>query len=85
VLMFNEDAHQMLSFNQGMEFSQTATLLGVQLLDAGGNPYAGEWSLLSDSGIDYTLLPVPEPGTWALWLAGLGVLAGRDLRRRRDA
>ena len=32
-----------------------------------------------------TLVPVPEPGTWALWLAGLAAVAGLTTRRRRQA
>jgi hypothetical protein len=42
----------------------------------------GDARLITASGHDYALLAVPEPGTWALMLAGLGSLAGLGRRRR---
>lgn len=80
--LFNVDNAELLAGHH-VDFSQTASLQGVQLLDADGRPYAGAWSLDAASGIGYTLLPVPEPGTWALFLAGLGTVAGVARRRRR--
>jgi hypothetical protein len=41
----------------------------------------GDARLIAASGHDYALLAVPEPGTWALMLAGLGTMAGWVRRR----
>jgi hypothetical protein len=41
----------------------------------------GDARLIAASGHDYALLAVPEPGPWALMLAGLGALAGLGRRR----
>lgn len=45
-----------------------------------GNVQARAW-VLHDGDIGVPIAAVPEPGTWALWLAGLGLLA-RSARRR---
>ena len=58
-------------------------LTGYTVLDAGGN-------VVSDAvvtqqnvpGLD--LFPAPEPGTWALMLMGVGLLAGWRLRLCRS-
>ena len=69
--------------NASASFANTATWQGIQSVTlANGDPVIG-WSVASTSGIDYALaVPVPEPGTWALLLAGLAVLAGNQHRRR---
>lgn len=65
--------------------AQGLELLNYQILvQADGYQYA--WSAPADLRVSFqgdllVMQPVPEPGTWALWLAGLGVLAG--LARRR--
>ena len=68
------------------KFGQTATLTGVRLYNSDGSPYTGQWTLVSQNGIDYPeMAPVPEPSSLALAAAG-GLLAGwRTLRRRRAA
>jgi hypothetical protein len=61
------------------DFSNTLRWGGISaVLDAQGNTVTG-WTIQSLPGIDLTT-PVPEPGTWALMLAGLG-LFGWKLRR----
>lgn len=40
---------------------------------------------IMQSYLDGALVPVPEPGTWALLLAGLGVVGAGARRARRDA
>lgn len=68
-------------------YSNTVVLAGVELLDEFDNPIS-DWQMeYSDSGellFDNTgrIAPIdavpaiPEPGTWAMWLAGLAVLFG---------
>lgn len=62
--------------NSGLQF--TSFIAGANLV-IGGQAVPG-FSIASASGLDWTVAAVPEPGTWALMLAGLGVVA---LRRRR--
>jgi hypothetical protein len=65
------------------DFSHTMQLLGVKALDASGKEIVA--SITSGSGIDLAYpLPVPEPETYALMLAGLG-LVGFAARRRGSA
>ncbi len=47
--------------------------------DAYGS-YASSTGNVANPGL--FALAVPEPGTWALWLAGLGIVAGAAARRR---
>ncbi len=58
-------------------------LQAVTFRDNAGNPIAGA-SIQAMSGAQYlTTVPVPEPETWALMLAGLGSLAMVARQRRR--
>lgn len=62
-------------------------LQAVTFRDNAGNPISGA-SIQSMSGAQYVTtvtLPIPEPETWALMLAGLGSLAMVSRRRRRAA
>jgi len=67
------------------DFSSTATLAGIQVVDAAGNPVTG-WTVTSGSGTVYPMITpaaTPEPGVTAL-LLGAGVPASLlALRRRR--
>ncbi|WP_293680143.1 PEPxxWA-CTERM sorting domain-containing protein, partial [uncultured Phenylobacterium sp.] len=63
-----------------MDFSQTATF-GITPDDPGVKFTSASGALL---GSAQTMAAVPEPGTWALMIAGFG-LAGAGLRRRRAA
>ena len=42
-------------------------------------------SYVGGTGNDITLLVVPEPGTWAMMLSGLGMLVGMQRMRRRSS
>lgn len=53
---------------------------GAQFDVVGG---AGGEFTLGANGLTFALAPVPEPGTWALWLIGLAALAGGSTRRRQ--
>ena len=67
-------------------FSDTATLAGIEIVDANGNPVSGV-TITSDSGTVYQEV-VPEPSTWAAVLAGAGLLTlvlRRSLSRLRQA
>lgn len=65
--------------------AQGLELLNYQILvQADGYQYA--WTAPADLRVSFqgdllVMQPVPEPGSWAMWLAGLGVLGG--LARRR--
>lgn len=64
------------------DFSSTATLAGIQVVDASGNPVSG-WTVSSASGTSYPLLQdTPEPGVTAL-LFSLTLPASFLLRRAR--
>jgi hypothetical protein len=79
------------------DFSPGAALYSFHIIDAtsltGWSPsmfdgggiagYHGSLSC-SASGCDITLAQaVPEPETWAMWLAGLGLLGSTTMMRRR--
>lgn len=62
------------------DFSQTLDYGGSAGLYIGDQQMQG-WTMASASGIDWLTSPVPEPGSWALMLAGVALL----LHRRRRA
>jgi hypothetical protein len=64
-----------IDFSNGMRFLGTRGVLVGGVLQS-------DYQLVSSSGLDWTVAtPVPEPGTWALMLAGLFTVGG--LARRR--
>lgn len=63
-----------------VDFYDSAVITSLALVDGSGAAVDG-FSLAADSGHVY--LPVPEPGTWALWLTGLAVMGGALRRTRR--
>ncbi len=63
------------------DFGHTIAWGGFASVTSGGNPVTG-YTVSSLSGFNYAA-PVPEPETWAMMLAGLGLLGG--LTRRRPA
>lgn len=79
------------SFTLVADYSHTVVLENVQLFDADMAPVS-QWTLAaSDTGqslFDQTgrlapiepAVPIPEPGTWAMWLVG-AVAIGRKVRR----
>lgn len=63
------------------DFSHTVHYGGSAILTIGGVAAQG-WSLASASGVDWMqAAPVPEPGSWALLLAGAALLLHRVRRR----
>lgn len=58
-------------------FANSAHLVGIML------PVGASASF--DSGTAYNVAAVPEPGEWAMLLAGLGLVGWRARRRRLDA
>lgn len=73
------------------DFGSTALIGNARIVDQNGSVVANA-SFTSESGYDYisppgslvvVTAPIPEPETWALMLAGLGVIGA--LARRRNA
>lgn len=63
-----------------VDFYDSAIVSGLALQDGSGAAI-GSFSLVADS--QHVYLPVPEPGTVAMWLAGLLAVAGTVRRARR--
>jgi hypothetical protein len=66
----------------GMSVDHTLNWGGIQLVLNGAGAVVSGWSVQSLAGVNLAT-PVPEPGAWALWLAGLA--ATGSLVRRRAA
>jgi hypothetical protein len=61
----------------GVDFSNTVTWSGVAGVYDSNGSLVSNYSLTSDSGVDWTkplTAPIPEPETYAMMLAGLGLL-----------
>jgi hypothetical protein len=65
--------------------SAVDTAITFRIYGSGGSSAAGGNFRLDDITLTYTLLSVPEPSTWAMMIAGAGLLgAGQWLRRKRS-
>lgn len=66
------------------DFSNTFSLVDAQLFDTGFNEVA-QWSITSASGFDYAnITAVPEPGTAALWMLGIGLMGWNSRRSTKS-
>jgi hypothetical protein len=70
--------------NAAFDLGQSLYWGGITGITVNGAPVSG-FNVSSTSGTNYmaSMAPVPEPGALAMMLAGLGVLAGLQRRRRR--
>lgn len=69
-----------------VDFSNTITWNGISAVTLNGQ--AVDYDLTSASGVDWRtarVTPIPEPETYAMLLAGLGLLGFVARRRRRNA
>lgn len=68
-------------YHESMQFVATSTSTTIRLQGAAGLQYIG----LDNASVEFvSAAPVPEPGTWALMVAGLAWL-GAFVRRRAGA
>lgn len=69
-----------------LDFSHSVLVQGVSGLMLNGSLITSGYTLTAASGLDWTqALPVPEPGTWGLMVAGLGWLGHVARRKARTA
>lgn len=70
------------------DFSNTLEVpfgMDVFVVPAGVTANSGTW-LVNNRRVDLNVSPVPEPGTWAMMIAGLGAIGfSKRLRRRKRA
>jgi hypothetical protein len=64
-------------YHESMEFVATSTSTTINLQGQSGVNYIG----LDNAGVELVSLPVPEPSTWLMTMAGLALL-GRTVRQR---
>jgi hypothetical protein len=81
-LIMTEDAE----VDYASDFSHTASLTGVQVLDAAGNDITGRYTMsFAGPGLDSRVTATPEPASLALTATGFAGLAGVFRRRRKTA
>jgi hypothetical protein len=81
--VFVDAGHVLHSISDGSTFaniSLTLNAVSLQVLDANSSVISGAWT--TDSGHDYTISAIPEPATWVLVPALLG-LTTMCWRKRR--
>lgn len=69
--------------NAGFSFKNVAS--GEYVVKASGNVSGGQVANTSLIGASYTVTPVPEPESFAMMLAGLGLMGAIALRRKQSA
>ncbi|HVU39317.1 MAG TPA: PEP-CTERM sorting domain-containing protein [Opitutales bacterium] len=78
-LVLESSASGSSSGNVHLTFAETS----LQVFDGGNNTIAGTWSTLS--GHDYTVSAIPEPATWALVPAVIGLVVATRRRKVKTA
>jgi hypothetical protein len=68
--------------DSGLDYGNTVAWDGITgVFNQTGAPITN-YSVLSESGFDYTQSAVPEPATWAMLIAGFGLVGGMQRQRR---
>jgi hypothetical protein len=72
-------------WSYGPASSADARMMAVSFSNVSGHDLTGNFSLnTSVSGFSQSAVPVPEPETYAMMLAGLGALGFISRRRRQN-